>query len=153
MGCCRPTSVTFLPRRAVCAIQPTAPHKDPTNGLNGYIPRTYNWGVALTRPKYSVHVNWNYRSKCRASQLYPGQSQATTSIEPGTYQRGSKRLYVDLSCDYAFTKKLGVFASFRNLTGEIQDVKAYGPSTRPVARLESRGDYGGIWAFGLKGRF
>jgi TonB-dependent receptor len=151
-------SLTFLPHwaRGITVFTNVSAQRaidDPTNGLSSYIPRTYSWGMTLTRPKFSVHVNWNYRSRYRAAQLYPGQSQATTSIEPGTYQWGSKRLYVDLSCDYNLTKRVGLFASFRNLTGEVQDVQAYGPSTPKIARLESRGDYGGIWSFGLKGRF
>jgi hypothetical protein len=120
---------------------------DQTNGLNSYIPRTYNWGFSLNRQKYNAHVNWNYRGKHRRGLL------TGASVEPGTYQYGSKRLYVDVSFDYYLSKRLGFFANFRNLTGEVQDTKAYGPSTPEIARFESRGDYGGIWSFGVKGSF
>ena len=151
-------SLTFLPHwaRGVSAFANVSAQRaidDSTNALNSYVPRTYNWGFSLNRPKYSVHLNWNYRGKHRRGILYPGQSQATTSVEPGTYQWGSKRLYVDLSCEYKFSRRLGLFANFRNLTGEVQDIKSYGPSTPDVATLESRGDYGGIWSFGVKGSF
>lgn len=148
--------LTFLPNwaRGVAAFANVSAQRaidDETNALNSYVPRTYNWGLSLNRPKYGVRVNWNYRSKYRRALLYPGQTAG--SIEPGTYQWGSKRLYVDVSADYRLTKQFGLFASFRNLTGEVQDTQSFGPSTPEMARLESRGDYGGIWSFGLKGSF
>lgn len=57
-------------------------------------------------------------------------------------------LYVELSCDYYFTKKLGVFASFRNLTGEVQDVGLRPEHARGgAARIAGRRDLG-VWPQG-----
>ena len=117
------------------------------DALNGYIPRTYNWGVSLIRPKFSVHVNWNYRGKQRRT-LVTGRG-----IAPETYQWGSERLYVDLTGDYHLTPRLSLFASVRNLTKEVQDLETYNISTPESARFLSRGDYAGTWSFGVKGSF
>ncbi len=145
-------SLTFLPQwaRGVSVFANASAQRatgDSTNALNSYIPRTYNWGVTFDRPKYSVHMNWNYRGKQRRG-LVTGRS-----IAADTYQWGSKRLYVDLTCDYNLSRKLGLFASFRNLTGEVQDIQAFTASTPESARFLSRGDYAGVWSFGVKGSF
>ncbi|MBI5381433.1 MAG: TonB-dependent receptor [Opitutae bacterium] len=121
---------------------------DEAGSLDNFIPRTYNWGVGMVREKYSVHMNWNYRGRQRRGPVTPGPS-----IAPGSFVWGSKRLYVDLTADYKLWKNLAVFASFRNLTNEVQDTQNYNPQTPKVARFGSRGDYAGFWTFGLKGSY
>ncbi|MBL9212533.1 MAG: carboxypeptidase regulatory-like domain-containing protein, partial [Opitutaceae bacterium] len=63
--------------------------------FNGYVPRTYSWGTSLSRDKYKLRANWNYRGRAR-NTLISGRS-----IEPGTFRWDSKRLYLDLSGEYA----------------------------------------------------
>ena len=147
-------ALTFLPQWArgvqvmanMTAIRATG---DATASFSNYQPRVYNWGVSLTRPKYNVRMNWNYRGRRRAGLI----GASARSIEPGTYDWISKRLYIDLSGDYYLTKRFAVFASMRNLNDATEDVKRYGPSTPAHARFRSREDFGSLWTIGLKGTF
>ncbi|MBI5688662.1 MAG: TonB-dependent receptor [Verrucomicrobia bacterium] len=113
-----------------------------------FIPRTASWGLSLTRPKYTLRANWNYRSLQRRALLAAGASR-----EPGTYTWWSKRLYLDLNGEYTFYRRLSVFANLRNVGDAPDDVKVYGPSTPAVARFRQRIHFGSLWMFGVKGTF
>ena len=105
---------------------------DAASNFNGFTPRTYNWGVSLSRPKFSLRGNWNYRGLQRQGQV------TGRSIEPGTFNWSSKQLYVDLQADYYFMKKMALFGAIRNFSGASDDNKTFGPSTPLHARFRSR---------------
>ncbi len=111
-----------------------------------YIPRTYNWGVSFTRPKYLAKMSWNYRGKQRRGAPLTG-----LSVEESTFDWGAKRLYVDLSAEYRFLKNYTLFGNMRNIGGTTEDLKRYGPSTPDYAKFRQRIDYGSAWTFGVKG--
>jgi hypothetical protein len=121
----------------------------PTAAANfqALIPRTANWGVSLNRQKFIVRLNWNYRAPQRR------QSFSGASIEPGTFQYLSKRLYRDVNVEYYFWRRLALFGSFRNIGETPEDIKIYGPSTPAVARFRERIEYGALWSIGVKGTF
>ncbi|WP_414661738.1 carboxypeptidase regulatory-like domain-containing protein [Horticoccus sp. 23ND18S-11] len=110
------------------------------------IPKNFNWGVSLTRSKYNLRANWNYRGIQRRAPVAAGRS-----IEPGTYNYRSKRLYVDISGEYQLTRRFGLFFALRNVGAASEDDKIYGPSTPDYARFFRRQDYGSQWSFGVKG--
>ncbi len=114
----------------------------------GYVPRSASWGVSLTRERYNARVNWNYRGRQRRGVVAAGPS-----IEPGTYNWGSKRLYIDVLGEYNFQKRFAVFANLRNVGDATEDAEIYGPSTPKHARFRQRLDYGALWTFGVKGTF
>ena len=114
----------------------------------GFVPRTANWGFSLTREKYSLRANWNYRGAQRRAAIAAG-----SSIEPGTFTWWSKRLYVDVNAEYTFRRNLAVFANLRNVGDAPDDIKIYGPSTPAVARFRQRTEFGSLWMFGVKGTF
>ncbi len=122
---------------------------DATASFSNYQPRTYNWGVSLSRPKFNVRMNWNYRGRRRGTYI----AASPRSIEAGTYTWQSKRLYIDLSGEYNLTKRLGVFASMRNLNDATEDTERRGPNTPEHAQLNSREDFGSLWTIGIKGTF
>ncbi|MDP3069430.1 MAG: carboxypeptidase regulatory-like domain-containing protein [Opitutaceae bacterium] len=119
-----------------------------TANFSGYIPRSGSWGVSLTRPGYNVRVNWNYRGRQRRGIVATG-----ASIEPGTYNWGSKRLYIDVSAEYALTRRIAFFTNLRNINDATEDSEIHGPSTPAHAQFRSRLDFGSLWTFGLKGTF
>lgn len=114
----------------------------------GFVPRTANWGASLTRPKFALRANWNYRGAQRRAAIAAGQS-----IEPGTFTYWSKRLYLDLNAEVFFYKRYAVFAALRNVGDAPDDVKVYGPSTPEHARFRQRIEFGSLWTFGIKGSF
>jgi hypothetical protein len=114
----------------------------------GYVPRTASWGVSLTRPKYNVRMNWNYRGRQRRGIVATGRS-----IEPGTYNWGNKRLYIDVLGEYNLSRRFALFANLRNLNDATEDFEIAGPSTPAHAQFRQRIDFAALWTFGLKGKF
>jgi iron complex outermembrane receptor protein len=121
---------------------------DDTGAFSGYTPRTANWGLSLSRPKYTAKVNWNYTGRRRNGAVAAGRS-----IDPGTYTWSSKRLVVDVNAEYRFTRTLAGFASLSNLQDDPIDDKIYGPMTPDYARFRQRQQYGSLWTFGLRSTF
>jgi len=118
-----------------------------TANFNGFTPRTYNWGLSYSKPKYTLRANWNYRGRARLGQL------TGLSVEPGSFDWRSKRLYVDLSAEYTIYKRIGIFGSMRNVRDATEDIERYGPSTPAHAQFRQREDFGSLWTFGVKGTF
>ncbi len=112
-----------------------------------FIPKSGSWGISLSRPKYSVKANWNYRGEQRRGAVNG------RSIEPGTFTYSTPRLYLDLNAEYYLNRRFGIFASFRNVANVTEDTEIYGPSTPDIARFGQRNDYSASWTFGVKGRF
>ena len=111
-------------------------------------PFVANYGLSLTRPKWNIRINENYRGIQRRAAI------TGRSIEPGTYNYRTKRLYIDISAEYFLTKKLGGFIALRNFNGATEDQKTYGPNTPLYAKFRQRDDYGGsLWTAGIKGSF
>ena len=146
--------LTFLPQwaRGVQVFANASAQRatgDSTASFGNYQPRVYNWGVSLNRSKYNLRMNWNYRGRRRGSFI----AASARSIEPGSYNWISKRLYIDLSGEYRLTNRIGLFASMRNLNDATEDTERRGPNTPSHAQLLSREDFGSLWTMGLKGTF
>ncbi|MBL9206778.1 MAG: TonB-dependent receptor [Opitutaceae bacterium] len=148
-------SLTFLPRwaRGVQIFangsvqRATGASLGAFTGSN-YVPRSASWGVSLSRRKYSVRANWNYRDRHKR-----GSASMGTGIEAGTFMWGTKRLYLDLQGEYVVTRHFSIFANLRNLGNAYDDFEVSGPSTPEHAQFRIRRDYGSLWSVGMKGRF
>ncbi len=146
-------ALTFLPNWArgvrmfgnVSAQRVTG---DDSGSFSGYTPRVANWGLSLSRARYSLKLNWNYTGRKRLGPVAAGRS-----IEVGTYNWGSKRLVIDLNAEYYLSKRVAAFAALSNLLDDPIDNKIYGPSTPEYARFRQRQQFGSLWTFGLKGTF
>ncbi len=110
-------------------------------------PFTINWGLSLTRPKFNLRINENYRGIQRRAAV------VGRGIQDGTYNYRPKRLYIDVSGEYYIRRSLGVFLSIRNIGGATEDTKIYGADTPRYARFRQRDDYSSLWTFGVKGSF
>ncbi|MBL9210583.1 MAG: carboxypeptidase regulatory-like domain-containing protein [Opitutaceae bacterium] len=117
------------------------------NNFQGFVPRSGSWGISLSREKFNLKANWNYRSPARLGQL------TGRGIEAGTFEWRAKKLNTDLYGDYALTQRIRLFASLRNVGSTPEDVKRFGPNTPAIARFRQRQDYGSAWIFGAKGTF
>ncbi len=145
-------ALTFLPSWArglqvfanASALRATG---DDTADFAGYVPRSYNWGLSLSRAKYNLRANWNYRGRNRQGPV------TGRSIEASTFTWGSKQLFIDLQGEYYLGKRFAVFANLRNVGDATNDSQIYGPSTPANARFRQRTTYGSLWSFGVKGSF
>ena len=146
-------ALTFLPNWArgvqvFANVSALRTQGDGAAEFNGFTPRTYNWGVSLSRPKYTLRANWNYRGVQR------GNAVTGRSIEAGTYNWNAKQLNVDLQAEYTFTRKLTVFAAIRNFGDSAPtDQKIFGPNTPSHATFRSREEVGALVTLGIKGTF
>ena len=146
-------ALTFLPQWArgvqlfanLTALRTQGPA---AANFTGFVPRTYNWGVSLSRPKFSLRANWNYQGKRRLAEVATARG-----IEPGTFNWRLKRLNLDVQGEYSFLKRFSVFANLRNVGNATEDFEISGPSTPPHAQFRRREDYGASWTFGIKGTF
>jgi outer membrane receptor for ferrienterochelin and colicin len=120
---------------------------DQNANFAGYVPRSYNGGVSLTREKFNVRANWNYRGLSRGSPV------TGRSIAANTFNWTSKLFFMDLQGEYYLRKRLALFANFRNIGDATNDTKIYNPETPAVARFRQRTTYGSLWSFGVKGSF
>ncbi len=111
-----------------------------------FVRRSGSWGFSLTRPKFVYRMNWNYRVPQRRGLIGVGRS-----IEPNTYNWGSKRLYLDVTLDYNLSRRFTLFGSMRNIHDQTEDSKIYGPNTPDYAKFRQRTGYGSAWTFGLRG--
>jgi iron complex outermembrane recepter protein len=145
-------ALTFLPHwaRGVQVFANASAQRatgDAASNFQGYVPRSGSWGISLSRPKYNLKFNWNYRSPARLG-LVTGRG-----IEPGTFEWRSKKMLMDIYADYALRKNISAFMSLRNVGSAPEDVKRFGPNTPEIARFRQRQDYGSAWIFGVKGTF
>ena len=145
-------ALTFLPRwaRGVQIFANGSAQRvigDAAATFNGFIPRTGSWGISLSREKYNVRMNWNYVGRQRRGAI------TGRSIEPGTYNWGSKKSYIDLTGEYSLTRRLALFANLRNVNDPTDDTEAHGPTTPARAHFTSRIEFGSLWTLGLKGTF
>jgi iron complex outermembrane recepter protein len=144
-------ALTFLPHWArglhFTANYSSQRGKDTFDYFQNLIPHNINWGLSLTRPKFNIRINENYRGIQRRAAL------TGRGIDPGTYNYRTKRLYIDVSAEYYLKRSLGLFVSIRNVGGATEDTKIYGPNTPRYARFRQSDDYSSLWSFGIKGTF
>ncbi len=146
-------ALTFLPHwaRGVQVFANASAQRaigDQTNSMANYIPRSGSWGGSLSRPTYNLRLNWNYRGKHRRGPIAAGRS-----IEPNTFNWGTKRLYIDVLAEYYFYKRFAVFANLRNIGDATEDFEVHNPFTPEHAQFRQREDFGSLWTFGVKGTF
>ncbi|MBI5769053.1 MAG: carboxypeptidase regulatory-like domain-containing protein [Verrucomicrobia bacterium] len=145
-------ALTFLPNwaRGVQVFFNTSMQHatGPVETFQDLTPLTTNWGLSLTRTKFNLRANWNYRGLQRR-----GPIGSNRSIEPGSFAYFAARRYIDVSGEYYLRPEFGVFFSIRNIGAQAEDTLHYGPNTPGWAKFSRRNTFGGLWTFGVKGAF
>jgi iron complex outermembrane receptor protein len=112
-----------------------------------FFPRSGSWGASLTRPRYSVRFNWNYRGERRTAAV------TGAGLPADNFTWMPKRLTLDAQADYTFYQRYAVFVILRNATNVPEDNRIYNALTPYAARFRNRIDYGALWTLGVKGTF
>lgn len=118
-----------------------------TADFSGFVRKSTNWGVSLSRPRYTLKLNWNYRGRQRLGAV------TGVNVPAGTYQFRSPRLALDFSAEVRVTKRIALFANLRNLTDAPWVTEVYGPATPAYARGTGWDLFGPQGIFGVKGSF
>jgi TonB-dependent receptor len=116
--------------------------------LAGYIPRSINWGITLSRPKFTLRARWNYESESRQALAAPGRS-----IGPSVYQWRTDRLAVSIGGEYRVWRGHALYFDITNLTNEPFEFQYYGPSTPEWAQRRTYTQTTPLVTFGVKGSF
>jgi hypothetical protein len=111
----------------------------------GFVPSTYSWGFSVSREKFNVKLNWNYRGRNRRNPVNG------RGIEPGTFQWQASQLNANLLGEYRFHRRFALYVSLN--TPMINDIEVEGPNTPERAQLNNRQEYGGLWTIGVRGLF
>jgi iron complex outermembrane receptor protein len=115
--------------------------------FSGFINRTANWGVSLSRPRYTARVNWNYRGSQRQGAV------TGTNVPAGTYQFNLPRLSTEVNLEVRLTPRVIFFANVRNALDLAWRSGIYSPETPEYARLSNWVEYGPQVLVGVKGSF
>jgi iron complex outermembrane receptor protein len=118
-----------------------------TQNFLGYIPRSGSLGVSLTRERFNVRLNWNFRSRARRNEI------TGRGIAPGTFEWRNSRSLFDAQGDWNLSRRFALFFNMRNIGDVPEDVERLGPLTPEVAQFRQRETWGALWTFGLKGSF
>jgi len=118
-----------------------------TADFSGFTDRTINWGVSLDRPRLSTKLNWNYTGPRRQTAV------VGANVPAGTYTYLKSRLQIDVNVEWRLSRRLGVYATVRNLTNMSNVTEAYAPNTPAYARTRQIDLFGAAYTFGIKGSF
>jgi len=116
--------------------------------LVGFAPRTLQWGVSYTRPKFSARVNVN-QTKWRRST--PAAASAT--VRPNSYTYFAPQVKIDATVSYMFSRRYSVYLDVRNLLGTPLRRGIWSPDTPDYARVDLLQFPSASFTLGLKGDF
>ena len=116
--------------------------------FSGFSPRTIQWGVSYTRPKYSARINVNTTGWRRF-----GAANASATVRPNSYSYWAPWTKVDATVSYMFSKRYGLYADVRNLFGTPLTRGTWSPDTPEFARRDQFNFTGASWTLGIKGDF
>lgn len=121
-----------------------------TADFTGYTPRTLNWGVSLARPKFSLRVNVNNKSRIRSAL-----QTASATIPADTYNWFPARTLVGADFEYRFSRGLSCYVKAINLFDAPAFTERYSTtSSAPEwAKVVRRFKFGADFNLGIKGSF
>lgn len=115
--------------------------------FSGFINRSGNWGLSLSRPRFTAKLNFNYRGRQRLTAV------TGTNVPAGTYQFASPRLSTDLNFELRLTRYATLFTNIRNVLDIAWRNEIYSPATPIYARISNIVEYGPQVLLGVKGSF
>jgi TonB-dependent receptor len=116
--------------------------------LTGFSPRTIQWGVSYTRPKFSARVNVNQVKWRRNSP-----TAASGTIRPNSYNYFAPQVKVDATLSYSFSRHYAVYFDARNIAGTPQRRGNWSPDTPVYARVDVLQYPAAAFTLGVRGDF
>ena len=118
-----------------------------TADFSGFMRESYNWGVSLSRPRFTVKLNWNYRGRQRRG-LLTGAAQP-----PGHADYFAPRDIVSLNYEVRLVKHVSLYGVINNLTNTANLQERYASGTPEYARRFITNEFGRQFSLGFKGEF
>lgn len=145
-------SLTFLPKWGK-RIQVYANYtKMSVSGENAdefsFSPERSNWGIGYYGRKFSFNLNG-----AEGKPIRTGSNAQNATTPANTYSYTQVYPRYDVSIEYNFTRRFGIYASVRNLKGQPQKRLIYNPDTPAYAHPQTYQYAGSLLSFGVKGEW
>jgi len=114
----------------------------------GFAPEVFSGGVNLIRPRFYIKANFSYQGETRGA-AFP----ASATIPVGTFDYQGKVTRLALSAQYAFSRRVAIYAAVTDLLPLSQDSRRYAPQTPEYARLRRYQALNSYTTIGIKGSF
>ena len=118
-----------------------------TANFSGFTRESINWGLSLSRPRYSVKLTWNLRGTQRLASV------TGAGVPPGTYTYMPEYLTLNVNAEYRFSRRVAAYAVIRNIENKPLITEIYGPGTPRYARISNYQNLGSQISVGIKGEF
>jgi TonB-dependent receptor len=116
--------------------------------FSNFVRRNDNYGVTLSRPKFTVRLKVNDRGRQRRNLI------TGTNMIPGTYRYQAPRRTLDVDFEYRIRRGLSLFVAGRNVTNTPSTHhEVYGEGTPEYARISTHWDHAVNYVMGFKGSF
>lgn len=116
--------------------------------FSNFVRRSDNYGVTLSRPKFTVRVKVNDLGRQRRNLI------TGTNMSPSTYRWRAPRRAVDVDFEYRFHRAISFFIAGRNVNdAPSRFEEVYGEGTPEYARPNNYWLHGVNYVFGVKGSF
>jgi iron complex outermembrane receptor protein len=144
--------LTFLPnwaRGTMVFFNMTKTHLEgnSTANFSGFTRETTNWGISVSRPRFTVKLTWNHRGRQRAGAL------TGAGVPPGSYVYNPEYLTLERECRVSLHAPPGAFTVIRNIANKPLIEERYGSVTPTYARVSNYQNLGSQISVGLKGEW
>jgi outer membrane receptor for ferrienterochelin and colicin len=116
--------------------------------FSGYAERDLSWGATLSRPRYSVKLNWSSNGEVRGRLI---AESATVPSE--TYFYTPRRTTLDASFEFRVHPKWSIYGTARNVFDRRVSRLRVGPGVPSYAQNERYNEPGAFCTLGIKGQF
>lgn len=116
--------------------------------FRNFVRRNDNYGVTLSRPKFTVRLKVNDRGRQRQGIV------TGANLPAGTYRYQAPRRTLDVDLEYRLHPRISLFVAGRNVFDEPSTYQeVYGPGTPEYARIATYWVHAVNYVFGVKGSF
>jgi iron complex outermembrane receptor protein len=146
-------ALTFLPqwaRGTAIFYNMTSQHLQGTTlaDFRNFVRRNDNYGLTLSRPKFTVRLKVNDRGRQRQGVV------TGANLPPGTYRYQAPRRTLDVDFEYRVHPRISLFVAGRNVLNEASTYQeVYGPGTPEYARISTYWEHAVNYVIGFKGSF
>jgi iron complex outermembrane receptor protein len=113
--------------------------------FSSFSPLNVNGGVSVLRKKLSLKLNVAYAGEIKGNRIAP-----SAAVPADTFQNVAPKTTVDVYGEYRLFKRISLYASVSNLTGQPKRTYRYAPDTPDYAKPFRYQDYGTLVTFGAK---
>jgi TonB-dependent receptor len=118
-----------------------------TADFDSFVRLSYSWGIGLTRPRFSVKLNWHERALQRRELI-------TGALVPAeTYRWIVPYRTLDLNAEYRIARKMSLYAVVRNVTNAVRPDQLFNAQTPAHARQRGLSNMPVALTLGMKGEF